>query len=153
MSEIDLPESLPPWIKQHIELYLGSGGKEGHLWDASPGGGKPDTPTLLLFTKGRSSGKERVLPLIYGEAGGGYVVIASKGGAPEHPSWYLNLVADPEVGVQVATDRFQARARVVTGAERDAIWQQMAALYPPYNDYQAATSREIPVVLLERHAG
>lgn len=153
MNEIDLPASLPPWIRQHIELYLGSGGKEGHLWDASVGGGKPDTPTLLLFTTGRSSGKERVLPLIYGEAAGGYVVIASKGGAPEHPSWYLNLVADPEVSVQVATDRFQARARVLTGAEREAIWQQMATLYPPYNDYQAATSREIPVVLLERHAG
>ncbi len=153
MSEIDLPESLPPWIRQHIELYLDSGGEQGHLWDASMGGGKPDTPTLLLFTTGRSSGKERVLPLIYGEAQGGYVVIASKGGAPEHPAWYLNLVAEPDVTVQVATDRFQARARVVSGDEREAIWQQMATLYPPYNDYQAATSREIPVVLLERRDG
>lgn len=153
MSEIELPESLPPWIRQHIELYLGSGGEQGHLWDASMGGGKADTPTLLLFTKGRSSGKERVLPLIYGEASGGYVVIASKGGAPEHPAWYLNLVDEPAVTVQVATDRFEAKARVVTGAEREAIWQQMAALYPPYNEYQAATSREIPVVLLERRDG
>jgi proline iminopeptidase len=90
------------------------------------------------------------MPLIYGETGGKYVVVASKGGAPTHPGWYLNLVAQPAVEVQVAADRFRATARTVTGDERSRLWQTMAAIYPPYNAYQAKTQREIPVVVLER---
>jgi proline iminopeptidase len=90
------------------------------------------------------------MPLIYGETEGGYVVIASKGGAATHPGWYLNLVAHPEVEVQVGAERCRAKARTATGAERAALWKKMAAIYPPYNEYQAKTSREIPVVVLER---
>jgi proline iminopeptidase len=78
------------------------------------------------------------------------VIVASKGGAPAHPAWYVNLRAQPEVDVQVAADRFRARARTATGAERAALWKQMAEIYPPYNDYQKRTQREIPVVVLER---
>jgi proline iminopeptidase len=107
-------------------------------------------PTLLLTTAGRRSGQPITMPLIYGEVGGKYVVVASKGGAPTHPGWYLNLVAQPAVEVQVRADRFRATARTATGEERARLWQTMAAIYPPYNAYQAKTQREIPVVVLER---
>jgi proline iminopeptidase len=90
------------------------------------------------------------MPLIYGEADGKYIVVASKGGAPTHPGWYLNLVVQPAVEVQVRADRFRATARTATGEERARLWQTMAAIYPPYNAYQAKTQREIPVVVLER---
>jgi deazaflavin-dependent oxidoreductase (nitroreductase family) len=106
-------------------------------------------PTLLLTTTGRKSGKPRVMPLIYGKTPTGYAIIASKGGHPSHPVWYLNLLAQPKVRVQVAKDKFEAKARVTSGAERAAIWKQMAAIYAPYDDYQKRTKREIPVVVLE----
>lgn len=149
MSEIQLPDSLPDWIKKHVEVYL-QDGNAGHYWDARQGGADGLLTTLLLTTTGRKSGKRLILPLIYRPTGdGGYCVIASKGGAPAHPSWFVNLQAKPEVELQVATDRFDAKARVATGAERDRLWQMMVDYYPPYTDYQAATSREIPVVVLE----
>ena len=92
------------------------------------------------------------MPLIYGEtADGGYIVIASKGGAPKHPAWYLNLLAQAEVEVQVSDDKFSAQARVASGEERAALWVQQEKLYPPYNDYQKnAGDREIPVIVLDR---
>ena len=136
------------WIAKHRELYLRDG-EAGHLWDSAFAGGPGPIPTLLLFTKGRKSGQESIMPLIYGKVDGGYVVIASKGGAKNHPGWYHNLQAGPEVKVKVKNDVFQARHRVATGAERQKIWEQMAKLYPPYNDYQARTQREIPVIVLE----
>jgi deazaflavin-dependent oxidoreductase (nitroreductase family) len=109
--------------------------------------------TLLLTTTGRRSGQSRTTPLIYGRDGERYVVVASRGGAPTHPAWYDNLVAQPAVQVQVMADRFTARARTATPAERPALWKTMAAIWPPYDDYQARTTREIPVVVLERVAG
>ena len=146
MSDAETP--LPSWIQAHIDLYLADPEK-GHMWDASVGGGKGPTPTLLLTTTGAKSGKKRLLPLIYGEHGDAVVIIASKGGAPEHPAWYINLVANPEVEVQVAARKFKATARIAQGAERDALWQRMVDVYPPYTDYQNATEREIPVVVLD----
>ena len=107
-------------------------------------------PTLLLTTTGRRSGEPYTTPLIYGEDNGRYVVVASRGGADEHPQWYRNLVAQPEVGVQVKADHFRARARTASAEEKPALWQLMARIWPAYNDYQARTSREIPVVILER---
>jgi len=89
------------------------------------------------------------MPLIYGEADGNCVVVASKGGAPQHPGWYLNLAAQPQVEVQVLAKRFRAKARTAAGTERARLWEKMAAIYPPYNDYQKKTEREIPVVVLE----
>ena len=139
---------LPGWIQQHIELYL-SDPERGHLWDASIGGGKGPTPTLLLTTTGAKSGQPRLLPLIYGAHGDGAIIIASKGGAPEHPAWYLNLVANPAVEVQIAARKFAATARVASGEERERLWAQMVEVYPPYTDYQNATAREIPVVVLD----
>lgn len=148
MSEIELPEGLPDFIRDHLKLYLESDGREGHMWQA-PGLGP--LPTLLLTTRGRQSGRSRILPLIYGEHEDHYVVVASKGGSPTHPAWYLNLMAEPEVGVQVATDKFRALARTARGDERSSLWERMAQIYPPYNDYQvSAGSREVPVVVLER---
>ena len=90
------------------------------------------------------------MPLIYGKTDKGYVIVASKGGAPNHPGWYLNLVTHPEVEVQVEADRFRAKARTATGTERTDLWKKMAVIYPPYDEYQAKTSREIPVIVLER---
>jgi proline iminopeptidase len=153
MSEISIPDYLPDWIRSHVRRYLESDGADGHMWDSSVAGGSGPVPTLLLTTRGRKSGEPRLLPLIYGKADGGYVIIASKGGAPSHPAWYLNLAAHPEVDVQVAADRFKATARVATGEERSALWSQMVELYPPYTAYQERTEREIPVVVLEPTGG
>ena len=138
-----------PWIAEHIALYR-SDPEKAHMWDSTPLGGPGLLPTLLLTTTGRRSGEPRALPLIYGEHGDAYVIIASKGGAPDHPLWYENLVAKPECEVQVATKTLSARARVAEGDERATLWQQMAKIYPPYDDYQAsAKDREIPVVVLD----
>lgn len=149
MTEISIPDSLPSWVKDHIELYLADG-EAGHLWDASLGGGEGMLTTLLLTTTGRKSGKQLIIPLIYRPTGdGGYCVIASKGGAPAHPAWYLNLDADPEVHVKVANEEFTAVARVADGDERARLWDLMVDYYAPYTDYQASTERQIPVVVLD----
>lgn len=149
MSNSDQPKPLPGWIADHLQRYEQSGGADGHFWDASANGGSSQTPTLLLTTIGRKSGREITLPLIYGEAGAACVIVASKGGAPEHPAWYLNLMDQPEVGVQVADRKFRARARTASGAERQTLWDRLVQIYPPYTDYQKRTDREIPVVVLD----
>ena len=150
VSDLDTGK-IPDWIAEHIRIYRESGGKEGHLWDASIAGeGLGLTPTLLLTTTGRKSGKQRTMPLIYGKVGDKHIVIGSKGGSETHPAWYLNLLANPEVNLQVATENFNARARIATGDERAQIWKHMLTVYPPYQDYQNRTKREIPVVVLEK---
>ena len=128
--------------KNHVERYQATDGKEGHKWN--------DTQTLLLTTTGRSSGEPRVSPLIYDLHRGDYVVVASKGGAPEHPSWYLNIQSNPEVEVQVWGDKFKATARDADAGEREKIWPKMAAEWPDYDNYQKKTDRQIPLVILER---
>lgn len=142
MSEPRINPDLPDWIQDHLRRYLDSDGADGHIWNG--------VPTLLLTTRGRRSGTWQTLPLIYGSAGAAYVLVASKGGHADHPLWYKNLVAEPEVRVQVAADRFSARARTAQGEERRQLWQTMRAIWPQYDDYQAATEREIPVVVLDR---
>lgn len=153
MTEPSVPAGLPKWIADHVQRYLASNGADGHLWDASVAGYKAMIPTLLLTTTGRKSGRRQILPLIYGKSGKSFVIVASKGGAPAHPGWYVNLSAQPKVDVQVEARRFEARARTASGAERAALWKQMAALYPPYEDYQKRTQREIPVVVLDPSGG
>jgi proline iminopeptidase len=153
MAEPTVQPGLPKWIADHIRRYRESNGADGHLWDASVAGYNAMVPTLLLTTTGRKSGRQLVLPLIYGKTPTGYAIIASKGGAPAHPVWYLNLTAQPEVDVQVEAKRFKAKARTATGAERAALWKQMIGIYPPYTDYQKRTQREIPVVVLEPVGG
>src|SRR5579859_1630109 len=108
MAEPNKSPDLPDWIKNHISRYVATDGADGYLWDASIGGGKGMVPTLLLTTVGRKSGRVLTLPLIFGRSGSNYVVVASKGGAPAHPAWYLNLQANPEVQVQVKAEKFTA---------------------------------------------
>jgi deazaflavin-dependent oxidoreductase (nitroreductase family) len=128
--------------QEHVDRYRATDGEDGHDWNG--------TQVLILTTKGRRSGEERSTPLIYGPHGDDYLVVASKGGAPEHPAWYLNLAADPEVEVQVRGDRFAARARTATAEEKPELWSTMTATWPQYDEYQKKTDREIPVVVLER---
>lgn len=138
-----------PWIAEHIELYR-TDPEKAHTWDSTPLGGPGLLPTLLLTTTGRKSGEPRPLPLIYREIDGAYVIIASKGGMPTHPIWYLNLVAKPECDLMVGPKPVAARARVAEGEERERIWKLMVEIYPPYDAYQeSAGSREIPVVILD----
>ncbi len=138
-----------PWIAEHIELYR-TDPEKAHMWDSSPLGGPGLLPTLLLTTTGRKSGEPRALPLIYGEAGNGNVIIASKCGMPNHPIWYLNLEANPDCELMVGSKPVSARARTAEGEERERLWAEMAKIYPPYDDYQKnAGSRRIPVVVLD----
>lgn len=136
------------WIARHREQYM-EDGEAGHLWDSTISGGPGPLPTLLLFTVGRKSGNESVMPLLYQAVAGGYAIIASRGGHARHPGWYHNLVARGDVRVRIADHSFEATARTTAGHERAAIWDRMVALYPPFADYKvAAAPREIPVVVL-----
>jgi deazaflavin-dependent oxidoreductase (nitroreductase family) len=138
-------EAAPParadWIVEHQQRYLETNGAEGHIWRG--------VPTLLLTTTGHKTGRETTTPLIYGRAGEAYVVVASKGGAPDHPKWYRNLVANPEVTIQVGPERKRARARTASAEEKPALWKTMTGIWPAYDEYQAKTTREIPVVVIE----
>ena len=146
----DLPAELPDWIREHIELYM-SDPEAAHMWDSSALGGPGVLPTLLLITRGRKSGELKPLPLIYKKVGDAYVVIASKGGAPAHPAWYLNLLAAPDCEIKVGTLDVAVTARDAEGEERADLWRQLAEIYPPYDDYQArAGDRRIPVVVLQQ---
>lgn len=137
------PGGRPPgWQQEHARRYRETGGQDGHIWEG--------VTTLLLTTRGRRSGESRTTPLIYGRDGNRYLVVASRGGAPKHPDWYENLVAQPAVEVQVMAERFKARARPATAAEKPALWKTMTAIWPAYDEYQARTTREIPLVIIER---
>jgi deazaflavin-dependent oxidoreductase (nitroreductase family) len=149
MAAYVVDPSRPDWQAEHLHRYLATDGADGYYVDFRRVGGPELTPTLILTTKGRRSGQPQSLPLIFGEYGKDYVIIASKGGAPAHPAWYLNLVAQPEVGLQIREKRLRARARVAEGEERARLWKSMNAIYPPYDRYQQRTAREIPVVVLE----
>lgn len=137
---LDSPQG---WVADHIRRYVDTDGAEGHEW-------RPGVFTLLLTTRGRRSGKLRRTALIYGRDGDAYLVVASQGGDPKHPAWYLNVLDEPLVEVQVGAERFTARARTATAEEKPRMWSTMAAIWPAYDDYQAKTDRQIPVVVLER---
>lgn len=137
----------PDWNNRHLDAYLKTGGKIGHLVDFTPEG-HAETPCLVLQTIGRKSGNPQILPLIYGEDAGDFVIVASKGGAPAHPAWFLNLEADPEVEFQVADAKYRGKARIAQEPERQRLFDMMAEIYPPYVDYQKKTERVIPVVVL-----
>jgi proline iminopeptidase len=150
MADAKLAPNLPDWMVEHANQYISSGGTEGHMYKRTlPGLPEMTVPALLLTTTGRKSGEKFIFPLFYGKAGDGYLVVASKGGAPKHPSWYLNLLANPEVEVQAGTKKVKARARTATGAERARLWEEALKFWPPYADYQKKTEREIPVVVLD----
>jgi deazaflavin-dependent oxidoreductase (nitroreductase family) len=138
-NPIDSPQR---WVAEHVQRYIETNGEDGYWWRGAP--------TLILTTLGRRSGKPRRLALIYRQDGERYVVVASKGGADQHPEWYLNLLEHPEVQVQVMADRFRARARTATPQEHDLLWPRMVEIWPDYDKYQAKTERQIPLVILER---
>lgn len=143
------PAWMPQWIKDHIELYQRDPEKALY-WDASLGGGSGMLKTLLLTTKGRKSGRDIPTPLIFDKSGEAYVVIASKGGAPDHPDWYKNMEVNPIAEVQAGLEHARVRMRVAEGAEREKLWKQLVGLYAPYEQYQVnAGARQIPVVVLE----
>jgi deazaflavin-dependent oxidoreductase (nitroreductase family) len=142
MAEAKLAPNLPDWIVDHANRYLASGG-------TVPERGEITAPALLLTTIGRKSGDKFVLPLFYGTEGGSYFVVASKGGAPQHPGWYRNILANSDVQVQVGTKKMSARARTTAGEERLRLWKKALEFWPPYADYQLKTEREIPVVMLD----
>ena len=129
---------------EHLQRYLATGGDEGYI---SPESGMPN---LILTTIGRRTGEPYATPLYYGEDEGRYILVASYAGADKHPKWYLNLVANPAVEVQIRGERFAARARTATPQEKPALLAMMAARYPRYDVFQQDTEREIPVIILER---
>ena len=150
MAEAKLAPNLPQWMIDHANRYLSSGGTDGHMFKVTPPGyAEMNVPSLMLTTTGRKSGEKFIFPLFYGEVGKGYVIVASKGGAPQHPGWYRNLLANPDVEVQVGTKKLKAKARTATGAERSRLWEQALKFWPPYADYQKKTDRQIPVVVLD----
>ncbi|MCD9195010.1 nitroreductase family deazaflavin-dependent oxidoreductase [Streptomyces albireticuli] len=129
------------WVRDQVELFEGSGGTEGTTLRGMP--------VVILTTLGAKSGKIRKTPLMRVEHDGAYAVVASQGGAPTHPVWYHNLVADPRAELQDGPVRRDVTAREVGGAEKALWWERAVAAYPDYADYQAKTEREIPVFVLE----
>jgi deazaflavin-dependent oxidoreductase (nitroreductase family) len=129
--------------QEHVRRYQETDGEEGHDWQRG-------TTILLLTTTGRKSGEERTTPLIYREVDGEYVVVASKGGTPDHPDWYLNLLDNPTVQVQIKGERFPVTARTAAPEEHDRLWELMNEVWPDYAGYQEKTDRPIPVVVLTR---
>ncbi len=128
---------------EHVERYEATDGAEGYEW-------RNGTTILLLHTTGRKSGKEYTHPLIYRDWNEDYLIVASKGGAPESPEWFRNLEAEPDITIQIKGETFPAHARVATAEERPAMWDHMVEVWPDYADYAQKTDREIPVVVLER---
>lgn len=151
MSEAKLAPNMPEWMVEHTKRYLASGGTDGHMYHVKrPDVAEMTVPSLLLTTTGRKSGEKYIFPLFYGEDGGNYLIIASKGGAPEHPGWFRNMLVNPNVEVQVGTRTFNAVARIAEGEERARLWEQSLTFWPPYADYQVkAGDRQIPVVVLD----
>lgn len=128
--------------EEHIRRYQETDGQVGYLWNG--------VHTLLLTTTGRRSGQPRTSALIFGRHGEDYLVVASMGGAPRHPSWYANLVANPEAEIQVQAEHIAVTARTATDQEKPQLWQIMSEVWPNYDAYQSRTERQIPVVVLSR---
>jgi deazaflavin-dependent oxidoreductase (nitroreductase family) len=128
--------------QEHVRVYRETDGEHGYRWRG--------TTILLLTTNGRRSGEQRTTPLIHRNDGGRWVVVASKGGAPDHPDWYENLEADPDATIQVMKERIPVSAETAQGGDRERLWRLMADVWPAYDSYQHKTEREIPVVVFRR---
>ena len=130
------------WVAKHIDRYVATDGKSGHRWSGHD--------SLLLTTRGRKSGKLRRTALFYVLDGDRYLVVGSAGGSARHPDWYLNLVEEPTVSVQVGAEKFEARARPADADEKPRLWKLVVEEFPAYESFQRKTKREIPVVIIER---
>jgi len=128
--------------QEHVRVYRETGGERGYHWRGAP--------ILLLTTVGRTSGQERTTPLIFRSDGERWILVASRGGAPDHPSWYKNLRANPDAEIEVRAEKISVRAHDAEGDERERLWRLMTEKWPAYDDYQRRTERQIPVVILER---
>lgn len=137
------------WVTEHREMYLRSGGVEGHIMDITPVGGHSFTTHCLIKYTGNKSGKVFITPLIYGDIGGEVVIAGSKGGADTHPAWYVNIVHSKEIEFQIATQAFLAAWREPEGAEREKVWKFMVDVFPAYATYQSTTQRQIPLVMMK----
>jgi deazaflavin-dependent oxidoreductase (nitroreductase family) len=132
------------WVGDHIRQYVESNGEKGYHWRGMS--------TLLLTTRGRKTGKLRRTALIYGQDGNNYLIVASNGGADNHPLWYLNLSENPEVELQVGAEKIAGRARTAAGEEKQQLWQVMSKIFPTYDAYQkkaGKAGREVPLVIIE----
>ncbi len=130
--------------EEHIRAYRESKGQRGYHW-------KNGTIILLLNTRGKKSGEPRTAPLIYRPDGDRYVIVASKGGMPEHPSWYVNMHANPDdVSIEVKDEKFPVTFYDAEGEERERLWKYLAEAWPDYDEYQKKTDRQIPIVVMER---
>ena len=132
-----------PFGREHVRVYRETNGDEGFVW-------KEGSHILLLTTTGRTSGNKTTTPLIFGMHGDSPVIVASQGGAPDHPGWYKNLAKNPDAEVQIKGETFAVRARDAEGDERDRLWEMMNGEWQHYAEYQQRTDRVIPVVVLER---
>jgi deazaflavin-dependent oxidoreductase (nitroreductase family) len=137
------------WVVEHREMYLRSGGTKGHIMDITPVGGRNFATHCLIKYQGRKSGKTFITPLCYGDIGGEVVIVASKGGADQHPDWYLNLKEMRDIHFQVATQAFRATWREPQGDERSRIWSFIVDCHPFYATYQTSTQRVIPLVMMK----
>jgi len=152
MSDADsaaIRDTRKDWVTEHREMYLRSGGAEGHIMDITAVGGRAFATHCLIKYKGRRSGRTLITALCYADIGGEVVICASKGGADSHPDWYLNLVSEPTVDFQIATQAYRATWREPEGAERKKVWDFMVDCFPFYANYQASTDRVIPLVMMK----
>ena len=141
-GEQDVVDSPTDWVKRHIDSYVASGGEDGQHWRG--------VETLLITTVGRKTGLRRRTALIFGRDGDDFLIVASKGGDPNHPVWYLNLEANPSAELQVGSEVFEATAETLSGEDYSRAWEIMAGIWPAYREYQAKTDRQIPVIRLRR---
>ncbi len=148
-SSAEIKAARTDFMLTHRARYLETGGASGHIEDLRAVGGYQLGTHLLIKYRGRKSGRRLITPLCYTRFGSELVIIGSKGGADHHPNWYLNLIAQPEIDFQVATQAYHGRWREPVGEEREAAWQRMVTDYPFYADYQASTERVLPVILLQ----
>ena len=148
-SSAQIRDARKDWMIQHRDMYLRSGGTEGHIMDLTPVGGHPLGTHCLIKYTGRKSGKVFITPLCYGIIGGEVVIVASKGGAEDHPAWYLNIRESDEVEFQIASQAFRASWREPQGAERRKVWDFMVDCYPFYAQYQASTERQLPLIMMK----
>ena len=128
--------------EEHVRRYRETDGEVGYLWNGAT--------ACLLTTKGRKSGEDRTIAIIFKQVGDRYAIVASKGGAPEHPHWYLNILADPHVTLQIKGEKFHGIARTAEGAEHDELWAASCEQWPNYDVYQSRTTRRIPIAVVER---
>ena len=147
-SSAEIAVARKDWKTEHMEMYISSGGAQGHIMDITPVGGPVLGTHCMIRFKGRKSGRTLITPLCYTMVGGEVLICGSKGGADSHPNWYLNLISDPRVDFQIGTQAWEGKWREPEGEERDFAWKVLISNFPFYADYQKSTERQLPLVLM-----